>query len=227
MSTLTHLNFGPIQIHFIMTNPADIKVEIITPIGMLGYGYPIDPFLAECRRMPPGSFIIADAGSTDSYVISLQLVRSTILSYVYCRGPQKLCFGITTAPRDGYLRDMRPILEIANERGFKVLFGSSGGHGSNSHVELFADIVDQICREEGYSFRVATILSEVDKELIKSHITNGTLTPCGPVPELTTDEVDKTPRIVGQMGVEPFIKALEGGAQVVLAGETLTFSRSA
>jgi len=44
----------------------DPVVEIITPVGQLGYGYPIDPFIDECRRMPDGSFIIADAGSTDS-----------------------------------------------------------------------------------------------------------------------------------------------------------------
>ncbi|RXK37323.1 hypothetical protein M231_05389 [Tremella mesenterica] len=182
-----------------MTVTEDKPVEIITPVGQIGYGYPIDPFLEECRRMPEGSFIIADCGSTDS-------------------GPQKLCFGLLTAPRESYLRDMRPIFAMAHERGFKVLFGSAGGHGSNSHVDEFADIVNQICKEEGYSFKVAKIYAEIDKDLIKSHIANGTCTPCGPVPELTDEEVEKCPRVVAQMGCEPFIKALEGGADIVLGG---------
>ena len=111
------------------------------------------------------------------------------------------------------------------------MFGSSGGHGSNSHVDIFADIVDEISREERYSFKVAKIYAEVPHDLIKKRIRDGDLWPCGPVPELTEEEVaaatagvtdrevDKTPRVVAQMGSEPFIKALEGGADVILGGQ--------
>ncbi|KAF2160626.1 hypothetical protein M409DRAFT_29014 [Zasmidium cellare ATCC 36951] len=163
------------------------------------YGYPIDPFVDECRRMPDGSFIIMDAGSTDS-------------------GPQKVCFNALTSSREGYLHDLRPVLMIAHERRFKVLIGSSGGHGTNEHVAHFVDVINQICREEGYSFKIATILAEVPIDLIKSHIKAGTCTPCGPVPELTADEVEKCPRVLAQMGYEPFLEALNGGAEIIIGG---------
>ena len=31
--------------------------------------------------------------------------------------------------------------------------------------------------------------------------------------------MDKSPRVVAQMGVEPFMEALKGGADIVLAGQ--------
>ena len=94
-----------------------------------------------------------------------------------------------TAPREAYLRDLKPVLQMAHERGFKVLFGSVGGHGSNHHVDVMTEIVREICEAEGYTFNVAKIYAEVDRELIKSNIKRALITPCGPVPELTTDEV--------------------------------------
>ena len=134
-------------------------------------------------------------------------------------GPQKLCFGLTTAPRHGYIRDLRPVLQMAHKRGFKVLIGSAGGHGSNSHVDLFASVVDEISRDEGFSFKVAKIYAEIDHDLIKKHIKAGTATPCGPVPELSIKEVEATPRVVAQMGSEPFIEALKAGAEIIIGGK--------
>ena len=88
---------------------------------------------------------------------------------------------------------------------------------------MFVDIVDKICAEEGFSFKVAKIYAEIDKELIKSKLED--ITPCGPVPEITLDEVENAPHIVAQMGAEPFIAALEGGADIILAGESSGSSR--
>lgn len=107
---------------------------------------------------------------------------------------------------------------IAHERRFKVLIGSSGGHGTNEHVAHFVDVINQICREEGYGFKVATILAEIPIPLIKEHIQAGTCTPCGPVPELTVEEIEKCPRVLAQMGYEPFVEALNGGAEIIIGG---------
>ena len=68
---------------------------------------------------------------------------------------------------------------------------------------------------------MAKIYSEIDRELIRKHIQNDTLRPCGPVPTLTESELDKTPVVVAQMGAEPYIKALEEGAEIILGGERI------
>ena len=46
----------------------------------------------------------------------------------------------------------------------------------------------------------------------------GQVRPLHPAPELTKGELENTVRIVGQMGVEPIIKAIRGGAEIIVAG---------
>ncbi len=56
------------------------------------------------------------------------------------------------------------------------------------------------------------------KTLILERMKKGGVVPLSPAPDLTENELEQTVRVVGQMGVEPFIKALETGAQVIVAG---------
>jgi len=154
------------------------------------YGYPIESFYKICETLPDGSYIIADAGSTDRYVFYWHPNLSLVNLFVLLRsGPQKLCFNVTTCPRESYLRDFIPILRVAHERGFRILISSAGGHGSNFHVDNCVEIIDEICLKEGYSFKIAKIYSEIDKNLIKSKLSKGAITPCGPVPDLDEEEV--------------------------------------
>ncbi|KAL8291426.1 hypothetical protein RQP46_002404 [Phenoliferia psychrophenolica] len=172
--------------------------KVVTPIGMLGYGYDFDAFEQLCAGGDI-SAIIADSGSTDS-------------------GPQKLALGSTTCPRDAYLRDLEPILRAAHRHQIPVLIGSAGGDGSNIHVDLFVELVHEISAKEGYSFLVASIYADISPELVVDQITAGTVIPCGPVPELTAKEARKATTIVAQMGAEPFMDALLGGANVIIGG---------
>ena len=45
--------------------------------------------------------------------------------------------------------------------------------------------------------------------------------PLGPAPELTKEALDQTNNIVGQMGHEPIVMALENGAQLILQVEPM------
>ena len=55
---------------------------------------------------------------------------------------------------------------------------------------------------------------------MKEKLRNGDITPLAPAKEITEAEVDESMRIVAQMGEQPFIEALENGAQVILAGRS-------
>lgn len=78
-----------------------------------------------------------------------------------------------------------------------------GGDGSTKHVAEMLEIVREISEKEGITFKVATIDAGIDRSLIKQRIENGKVSPCGPLPNLQVDEVDRAVDVVAQMGAEP------------------------
>ncbi|KZT00674.1 uncharacterized protein LAESUDRAFT_732091 [Laetiporus sulphureus 93-53] len=164
------------------------ELRIIAPLGMLGYGYDASVFLEYCEKRHPHA-IICDSGSTDS-------------------GPQKLALGLTTCPREAYVRDLGPMLLACAKYKIPILIGSCGGSGTNEHVDLFAEIIHELALEHGYRFRIAKIYSEFDKAVVRNALEQGNISPCGPVPPLTVEDVDASRVIVGQMGAEPYLATL-------------------
>ena len=65
---------------------------------------------------------------------------------------------------------------------------------------------------------MALIHADMDKEEMKKALAEGKISPLDPAPQLTAEDIDATTNIVGQMGIEPIMKALDAGVQVVLAG---------
>ncbi len=100
------------------------------------------------------------------------------------------------------------------------MVGSAGMGGGEPNLQLFKSVLLEIARDEGLHFKLATIHSEVDKVRVRDALRAGRITPMADVPELTEDAVMDSVRIVGQMGTEPFAKALEADADVVLTGRS-------
>ena len=102
--------------------------RIVTPVGMLGYGFD-EPLIRKSLQGLDGSSIptalILDSGSTDG-------------------GPLKLAVGSTTVPRSAYERDLRKLLSLSNEFHVKIIISSVGGDGSDTHVDEFLDIIKDI-----------------------------------------------------------------------------------
>lgn len=173
-----------------MPSPRKDELRIFTPTGMLGYGYDHQLFYSALDEGVDA--IICDAGSTDS-------------------GPSKLALGSMSCPRDAYIHDLEPFLDAANSHNTPVLIGSAGGDGSNAHVDVFVDIIQEIIKKKGYrSMKIVKIYSEIDKDLVKRKLGAGTITPCGTaVPPLQSKDIEDAPRIVAQMGMEPYLKAME------------------
>jgi hypothetical protein len=107
---------------------------IVTPVGMLGYGFSEDELnhgLELSLKNGTPTAIILDSGSTDS-------------------GPEKLALGYTTKPRSSYLRDLRKLVRAVCSHHVPLLIGSAGGDGSDAHVKEFADIIAQILNEDEF-----------------------------------------------------------------------------
>jgi hypothetical protein len=179
------------------TAPTRDRMTVLAPEGMLGYGIPVRSMEEGLRRDP--DVLAVDAGSTDP-------------------GPYYLGAGVPYTSRRAVKRDLAMMLDAARARRIPVLIGSAGGGGGRPHVEWLVDVYREICREQGHRFRAAVIQAEVDKSWLKDRIARGRVTPLDIADALTARTVDEATRIVAQMGDEPLQRALDLGAEVVIAG---------
>ncbi|MDF2985921.1 MAG: 3-methylaspartate ammonia-lyase [Eubacterium sp.] len=172
-------------------------LRVLSPTAILGYGFPVESFEEGMKRHP--DVIAVDAGSTDP-------------------GPYYLGAGVSFTDRNAVKRDLDIMITAAIKEGIPVIIGTAGGCGGDPHLNWNINIVREIAFEKGLNFKIAVINAEIDKEHVLDMLKKGKVSPLHPAPELTEEELHKTERIVGQMGVEPFIEALDMDAQVILAG---------
>lgn len=173
------------------------ELRILSPTAILGYGFPIDSFERGLEKDP--DLIAVDAGSTDP-------------------GPYYLGAGVSFTDRTAVKRDLKLMIKAGQEKEIPVILGTAGGAGGAPHLEWCTEIVKEIVQEENLSFKLATIQAEQDKDFILDKFRAGQLTPLFPVARKSKEDLEATTRIVGQMGVEPIIKALKQGAEVIVAG---------
>jgi hypothetical protein len=79
-------------------------------------------------------------------------------------------------------------------------------------------LVLEIAAAEGLSFKLALIHAEQEKDYLKKRLRQGRIKPLSPAPHFDEATIDRSEHTVGMMGAEPFIRALEAGAEVVIAG---------
>jgi Acyclic terpene utilisation family protein AtuA len=177
--------------------PPGEEMRILSPTAILGYGFPEASFRAGLDSNP--HVIAVDAGSTDP-------------------GPYYLGAGKSFSDREAVKRDLRLILTAAREHNIPVIIGSAGGAGARPHLIWNQEIILEIAREESLNFRLATIGADITKLNLLTALSAGQLTPLPPAPPATVDDIVESSYVVAQMGVEPFIGALDQGADVILAG---------
>jgi hypothetical protein len=173
------------------------EIRFIAAIGAIGGGIHADS-LDEAMAQKP-HFIAADAGTTDA-------------------GPYSLGSGQSAFPREMIKNDLALMLRAGKRAGIPVLVGSAGTAGGNVHVDWTLDIARAVAEENDLSIRTAVIYSEQEKPYLKNLLREGRILPLQPAPHIDKDVIERSARIVGMMGVEPLQRALEGGADFVLAG---------
>ena len=173
------------------------EARIIVPSGMLGGGFTA----AQVERgIELGADAIAiDGGSTDS-------------------GPAYLGRSMPKMPPEAIAADLRIMLVKGAAAGIPVIVGSAGTSGTDTGVDWVAGMVEQIAAEEGLALRVARIYSEQSADVLKERLAAGRTEPLAPAAPLTDELLDRCDHIVGLLGAEPIIEALDAGADVVIAG---------
>jgi hypothetical protein len=133
-------------------------------------------------------------------------------------GPAYLGAGDRYFSKEATKRDLRVMLTGRDRINVPLIVGSCGMAGGDSGVDWMRDIVLEIAREQGYRFRLALVRSEQSKDYLKRRYREGRILPLKPAPPISEEIIDATAHIVAVMGHEPITAAIEGGAQVVLAG---------
>lgn len=176
------------------------KCSILSPCGILGYGFPEPSFRNGLTKNPDA--IVVDAGSTDA-------------------GPHKLGAGVSIVSKLATKKDLTLIIVEGVKRHIPVIIGSSGGAGADKHVAWTMEIVEEILREHLLDVRLAIIYSDINKTLVKDAIYNNKIYPMGTnIPELTIETVNETNSIVAQIGHEPVVEALSNGADIIVCGRS-------
>lgn len=175
------------------------EMKIVSVNGCLGYGFDASSLQAGVDLAP--DMVGADAGSTDP-------------------GPFYLGSGQSLVKPAQIRRDLGLALMKSRAARVPLVIGSAGMGGGEPNLQIFKEILLEIARAEGLKFKLATIHSEVARERVRDAVRKKQITPMADVPELTEEDVMGSVRIVGQMGTEPFSKALDAGADVVLTGRS-------
>jgi hypothetical protein len=178
-------------------NDRMMEVRVVSATGVSGSGFKESSLAASLEKKP--HFIGCDCGSTDP-------------------GPAPLGSGKTAFPRQAVKRDLRLMLKAARQAKIPLLLGSAGTAGGEPHLAVVKEIILEIAAEEKLSFPLALIHSEQDKTYLKRRLRERRIKPLKPAPDFNEEVIDRAVRIVGMMGEEPFLRALDHGAEVIVAG---------
>jgi hypothetical protein len=173
------------------------EVRLLAPTGVCGSGFVESSFEKGLEQNP--HVIGCDAGSTDP-------------------GPSYLGSGRTAFPKDAIRRDLRLMLKGARRKNVPLMIGSAGTGGNDIQLDLVYGLVKEIAEAEGLKFRLALIHAEQKKEYLVKRMREGRIRPLDPAPHFDEKTIERSEHIVGMMGAEPFMQALKGGADVVIAG---------
>jgi hypothetical protein len=176
-----------------------MQLTVLTPTGTLGYGFAKEALERGVGLNP--AVIAVDAGSTDP-------------------GPHYLGSGEPLVSRISVKRELKQLIHASRRLKIPLIVGSAGGAGTRAHVDWVTGIVREIAKEESLSFRLAYIYADIDAARAKQALARGEIRQFEASFDLTAELLDETVSLVAQMGFEPIIDALEGGADVIITGRS-------
>jgi hypothetical protein len=174
-------------------------VNVLVPVGQLGSGVRADEV---ANGIAWGAHAIAvDAGSTDS-------------------GAAYLAKGVSKNSREAVKRDLQILMEAQVRARIPLTVGSCGQAGGDAGVNWTRDIVVEVAQELKLHPRICLLYSEQDKRVLKNKNAQGKIQALPPPRPMTDALIDSCDHIVAAMGVEPYMAALDAGADIVLGGRT-------
>ena len=143
-------------------------------------------------------FIGVDAGSTDP-------------------GPYYIGSGVPFYTHANVKKDLTTLLQATQSLKIPLIVGNAVTTGTDALLEQGLTALREVAREQGMTLKVAIIHSEQKKDDVTKWLAEAPIPPLGAREPLTQKDVDDATNILGQMGVEPIIKALDENPDVVFA----------
>ena len=173
-------------------------LKVLISTGHLGTA-PSSPESFRLGMASGPDYVVADGGSSD---------------------PGPVYLGEDTTLGHFVREELELFLTQSRRKGIPLVIGSAGDTGSNRGVDDFVSIIEALAREHRIpKFKIGYFYSEVTKDYLRRKIRGGkALTGLGGFPDLTESEIDQATRIVAVAGVHPFLKLLDMGADVIIAG---------
>lgn len=176
------------------------QVNILSPCGMLGYGFPAESFDRAFEHQIDG--IVVDAGSTDA-------------------GPHKLGANVSIVSRMALKKDLTKMLQQGLSRRIPVIIGSAGGAGAKKHVEHTLEVIYEIIQELNERAKIGVIWADFTQTQIVDALHAGDITALSAnIPPLTEEAILQTQTIVAQMGHEPIVEALQAQCDIIVCGRS-------
>ena len=178
-------------------------ITTITPTGAIGHEpFHEASFFRGLEENPNLDFIGADAGSGDI-------------------GPYYLGADAEMNPASWTEHDLELLLVAARERNIPLIIGSAGGTGTRRGVDDYVSTVKELARVHGLApFQLARIYSDVSLDFLRDNLEDPPIESLTGGRPLSEEVLRKTSRVVGMMGVAPYIEALDRGADVIIAGRS-------
>lgn len=178
------------------------EVKLLSPTGHLGFApLEVGSFLAGMQRGP--DFVVADSGSSDI-------------------GPYGLGADDPASPLEWQRHDLEALLVEARRARVPLIVGSASDTGTRAGVDRFARMLQEIAaRHRLEPFTLACIYADVPLDELRRRLAAGErMAGLDGRGDLTLADVDRTSRAVAVMGVEPILRALEQGADVIVCGRS-------
>ncbi len=178
------------------------SLKIICPNGHLGFA-PLRVESFELGVAAGPDYIAADSGSDDV-------------------GPVPLGSDTSTSPEAWQRHDLEQMLLAARRLGVPMIIGSAGDTGSNSRVDRYVEIIQDLARQHRLApFRLGYFHSEVQRGWLREQMQRGqVVSGLDGFENLTFAELDATDRIVAMAGVHPYLALLHQGADVIIGGRS-------
>lgn len=156
-----------------------------------------ESFFRGIETMP--DVLVADGGSSDP-------------------GPVYLGENITLG--QFHREELELFLTASRARGIPLIIGSAGDSGSNHGVDETVRMLREIAAQHRIPrFRIGWFHSEVSPAWIEQLLARGKrIEGLGGFPDLTAEEARAASRIVAVAGVDPFIRLMDMGAEVIVGG---------
>lgn len=176
------------------------SINVVVPTGALGSGVS-EMLLRSAFKSGRVDVIACDAGSTDS-------------------GPAYLASGVCKYSRAAVKQDLEILMRARAEYAVPLLIGSCGTSGSDQAVDWTRDIALEIAAEHGMQLRLALLYSEQSPSFLSRCAQQDRITPLAPMTSVDIEAIGSCEHIVALMGPEPYVAALNAGADIVLGGRS-------